>query len=96
MSIIFLVLFSNILSSVLPLLVIGLSLALVVWVWLEVINRSRQVFYAASVDILELMARRSAQIDDHLGREVQLLEASYQMRIRRLELQGKRLELLDQ
>lgn len=76
MSIILLIAFSNTLSVILPLLAFGLSLALVAWVWLEVINRGHEILYAFGIDILELTARRSSQVDDHLNREVQLLGSS--------------------
>lgn len=95
MSILFLVLLGNVLSTVIPLLTIGLSLAFVTWVWLEVFNRLREILHLTGIDFLELKARYSAQEGDKVQREIGLLEASYQMRVRRLELQGKRLELLD-
>lgn len=91
----FLVLFSNTLSIILPLLTIGLSLALVTWTWIEVFNRLREVLHLTGIDLLELKARYSAQEGDKVQREIGLLEAGYQLKIRRLELQGKRLELLE-
>ncbi len=75
--------------------VIGLPLALIAYIWLQVADQARAVFRLFATDILEIIARWDAQQGDRIQRDVKLVEAGYYIKMRRLELQGKRLELLD-
>lgn len=59
------------------------------------LDRGRRVVYQAAIDYLEWMARLDNLRDDHARRELAIAEAGLSLRARRLELQGKRLELLD-
>lgn len=73
-----------------------LLLTLLAWMYLELVEKARRIIYAFMVDILEVLAKRSSQLDDSSKRNLELLEAGYQLKLRRLELQGKRLELLEE
>lgn len=79
-------------STVSSLLIIGLTLA----GSLFLIDRARLIVYRVAVDYLELSARHDALKDDRARRELTLAEAGIELRVRRLELQGKRLELLNE
>lgn len=93
--IVILILTANLLNNVIPLLAYSLVLTLIVWVWLAIINRGREILRLFSIDILEVLARYASQKNDQVNRDILFLEADYRLKVLRLELQNKRLALLD-
>ena len=87
--------FMEVVVMALSIACIGLPLALVAHIWLQVADQARAVFRLLAIDVLEVLARWDAQQSDRIQRDVKLVEAGYYLKMRRLELREKRLELLD-
>lgn len=77
------------------LLTVSLPIGLTLAGGLFLLDYARDIFHRTAVDWLEISARRDAQEQDRTSRELSIVEAGIELRARRLELQGKRLELLD-
>lgn len=85
----------SLMSGLQFLLTVALPIGLTLAGGLFLLDYFREIIHRAAVDYLEILARRDAQEQDRTHRELAIVEAGIELRARRLELQGKRLELLD-